>query len=86
MEEAGEEVKSLLGLDPPLHWEDWHQMKGWYWSAVDRAPPPAWFTHKRITAEQVELYIYVQASGENIPVSVDPFPVEDLVPTEDEMK
>ena len=37
-------------------------------------------------AEQVYLYSYVPPLGENIPVSVKPFPVYYLVPTEDEIK
>ena len=61
-------------------------MKGWYWSAVDRVPPPAWVTLKWITAERLDLYSYVPPPGENIPVSVEPFPVEDLVPMKDEIE
>ena len=40
-EEAGKDVETLLGSYPPILWEAWHQMKGWYRAAVDRAPPPA---------------------------------------------
>ena len=61
-------------------------MKGWYWSAVDRASPPNRVTLEWITAERVDLYSYVPLPGENITVSVEPFPVEDLVPTEDKIK
>ena len=61
-------------------------MKGWYMAAVDRVPPPTRFTLKRITADQVDLYSYVPPPGENIPVSVEPFLVDDLVPTEDEIE
>ena len=69
-EEAGVEVETLLGSDPPLHREDWHRIKGWYRAAVERAPPPARVTLERITAERVELYSYVPTPGENIPISV----------------
>ena len=55
-EEAGEEVETLMGSDPPLHQEAWHRIKGWYKAAVDRALTPAWITLKRITGERVELY------------------------------
>ena len=82
---VGEEVEKLLGLDPPLHQEAWHQMKGWYRYAVDHAPPPAWVTLECITADQVDLYSYVPPPGDNIPVSVDPFPVDDSVPMEEEI-
>ena len=72
-----------MGLDPPLHQEDWHRIKGWYKATVDRALPPARVALKQITAERVELYIYVLPPGTNIPISVEPFPVDDSVPTED---
>ena len=39
-EEAGAEVEKMMGSDPPLQREAWHQIKGWYKAAVDRAPPP----------------------------------------------
>ena len=86
MEEAGEEVKRLIGSDPPLHREAWHRMKGWYWSAVDRTPPPDWVNLEWITSEWVDLYSYIPAPRENIPVYVDPFPVEDWVPTADKIE
>ena len=61
-------------------------MKGWYREAVNRMPPPAWVTLERITAERLELYRHVTPPGENIPISVDPFQVEDSVPTEDKIE
>ena len=36
--------------------------------------------------ERVELYRHVPPLGENIPISVEPFLVEDLVPTEDKIE
>ena len=50
VEEAGAEVETLLWLDPPLHREAWHRIKGWYKAAVNRAPPSARVTFKRITS------------------------------------
>ena len=79
-------MEKLLGSDPPIYRESWHRLKGWYWAAVDCSLLPAQVTLNRITAERVELYSYVPPPGENIPVSVEPFPVDDLVPTEDEIK
>ena len=61
-------------------------MKGWYWSALDRAPPPTRVTLEQITAERVDLYRHITPPRENIPVSVDPFQVEELVPTEDKIE
>ena len=86
VEESGKEVETLLGFDSPLHREYWHQLKGWYWAAVDRSLPPARVTFERITAEWVDFYNYVPPLGANISISVEPFLVDDLVPTEDEIE
>ena len=85
-EEAGAEVEILMGLDPPLHRDAWHRIKGWYKSAVDRAPPPAWVTLKRIMAERVELYSYFPPPGTNILISMEPFPVDGSVTTDDKIE
>ena len=69
-----------------MPWEAWKRLKGCYKSAVDRAPPPARATLEWITAERVDLYSYVSSLGTNIPVTVRPVPVEDSVPTEDEIE
>ena len=61
-------------------------MKGCYWAAVDCAPLPAQITLERITEERVDLYRYMPPPGDNTPISVDPFPVYDLVPTEYEIE
>ena len=84
-EEAVGEVETILGLDLPLHWEAWHWLNEWYPAAVDHAPPTSRVTLERITADRVELYSYVPPPGANIPISVDPFPVNDSVPTEDKI-
>ena len=66
--------------------EAWQQLNGWYKPAVNHAPPPARATLERITAELVDLYSYVPSLGNNIPISVQPFPVDDLVPTEENIE
>ena len=68
-----------------LHREAWHRIKGWYKAAVDHSPPPARVALERITEERVELYSYVPRPGKNIPISVQPFLVDDSVPTEDDI-
>ena len=80
-EESGAEVESLLGSYHPLHREAWQRIKGWHQAAFDRAPPPDRVTLKRITVERVELYSYVPPLGANIPISMEPFPVDDSVTT-----
>ena len=82
----GAKVEALLESDPPLPQESWHQIKGWYWSAVNRAILTARVTLDRITAERVDLYSYLTSLGANIPISIEPFPVDYLVPIEGEIK
>ena len=81
IEEVGEEVEALMGADSHLHREAWHRIKGWYKAAFDHALPPARITLERITVERVELYSCVPPPGKNIPIFVQPFPVDDSVPT-----
>ena len=61
-------------------------MKGWYKVAVDRAPTPDRVTLERIMAERVDLYRHILPLGENTPVSVHPFHVDDSVPTDDKIE
>ena len=81
-DEAGAEVEASVKADPPLIQEAWYRIQGWYKDAVDRAPPPARATPKRITAERVALYSRVPPPGDSIPVEIEPFDVEDGVPDE----
>ena len=81
VEIAVEEVETLLGADPPNPKEAWRRLKGWYKAAVNRAPPPARSTLRKITVERVDLYSYVPSPGENISVTVKPVKVDDSVPT-----
>ena len=71
-----------MGANPPLIQDAWRRIQGWYKTAVDRAPPPARFTLERITAERVALYSRFPPPGNNIPVTIEPFEVEDSVPEE----
>ena len=86
VEEEGEEVDTLIGSDPPLHWEAWHRLKGLYRTAVDCDPPPARVTLEQITTERVDLYSYLPPPGANIPICVEPFPVYDSVPTKEDIE
>ena len=82
----GTAVETLLKEDPPNAKEAWRRMKGWYQAAANRGPPPARATLERITAEQTDLYSRVPSPGENIPVTVEPTLIDDLVPTEDDIE
>ena len=71
---------------PPLIREAWYRLQEWYKAAVDRAPPPARATFKRVTAERVALYRWLPPLGDAIPVTIEPFEVEDGVPAEEEIE
>ena len=75
-------METLVKADPPLIQEAWYRIQGWYKAAVELAPPPARVMLKRITAERVALYSRVLPSGDNNPVEIEPFEVEDKVPDE----
>ena len=54
--EAGVEVEALVKADVPRIQQVWYRLQGWYKAAVDRAPPPARATLKRVTAERIAIY------------------------------
>ena len=54
-DEAGAEVEALVKADPPLIQEVWYRLQGGYKAAVERAPPPARATPKRVTAERAKI-------------------------------
>ena len=86
VDEAGSEVEALVKADPPLIHEAWYRIHGWYKAAVNRTLPPSRVTLEQITAERVALYRRVPPPGENIPVQIEPFEVEDKVPEEGEIE
>ena len=61
-------------------------MKGWYKVAADCVPTSTLLTFKCIASERVALHFHVPPLGENIPISIKPFLVGDLVPTEDNIE
>ena len=79
-------MEDLMKADPPLIQEAWHRLQGWYKAAVDRPPPPARATLKRVMAERAKLYSRVPPPGDTIPVTIKPFEVEYGVPTEAEVE
>ena len=83
---AGAAVEDLMKADPPLTQEAWHRLQGWYKATVDRPPPPARATLKGVTAERAKLYSRVLPPGDTIPVTIEPFEVEDGVPLEAEVE
>ena len=75
----------MVKSDPPLIQEAWYRIHRCYKAAVDLTLSPARVTLKRITAERVALYSRVPLPGDNIPVEIEPFEVEDKVPDEGEI-
>ena len=78
--------RNCWGRTPHFTGKTWHQIMGWYKAAVDCTPPPARVTLERITAERVELYIYVPPPRTKIPISMQQFLMEDSMPTEDKIE
>ena len=78
-------MEALVKAGPPLIQEAWYRLQGWYKAAVDRAPPPAQAMLRPVTAERVALYSRISPPRENITVTIEPFAVEDGVPTEAEI-
>ena len=72
-------------MDPSIIQEAWRRIQGWYKAAVDRSLPPARVTLERIMADRVALYSHVPPPGDNIPVAIQPFMVDELVPEEGEI-
>ena len=64
---GGTEIEAMMKADPPLIQEAWYRLHGWYKVAVDRAPPPARATLKRVTAKRTTLYSRVPPPGRHHP-------------------
>ena len=86
METAIGKIEDLLTSDPPLYKEYGNHMKGWYKVMAGRALMPTRLTIKRITEEQVSMHHHIPPPGENIPIFFDPFPLDESVPTEDNIE
>ena len=83
-EKAATEVEGYLAAGELQ--EAWRTLKGWYRLAEDRAPKPCYQTLAKQTKERVELYAKREPPGDDIPVNVDPFEVEDDTPTDLEIR
>ena len=62
------------------------RMKVWYKDASNRSPPTESVTIARIMMELVDLHWKGPSLGENIPVLVEPFAVNNTGPEEDEIE
>ena len=80
VETAGGKIENLLTSGSPFHKESGHHMKGWYKIVAGRTLPPARITIERITEKRVALHHHTPPPGENIPLFVDPFLLDESVP------
>ena len=61
-------------------------MQEWYKSAADHALPSNRIIIEPIMENQVALYRHIPHPGIKIPISIKPFPVDDLAPTEEKIE
>ena len=59
--------------------------KGWYKKTAARPPTPSRMDLQKVTDERRDLYEHRQSPGEPPPVLIHPFPIQDDVPTADEI-
>ena len=66
--------------------EAWRKLQGWYRTAEGRAPTPCRETMDKQTKEREELYVKVLPHGDLTPINVEPFPVQDEIPEDAEIR
>ena len=65
--------------------EAWCGLKGWYSAVEEKAPKPCYLSMEKQTKERVELYEKIEPPGDPIPINIDPFEINDAIPTESEV-
>ena len=80
----GEQIETKLAVGEMQ--EAWRLLKGWYRVAEDRAPKPCYKAMAKQTSKRAELYARVQPPGEPIPINIQPFDIDDLVPKESKIQ
>jgi len=81
---VADEVETHLAAGDPK--EAWRSIKGWYRSVEDRPPKPNYQRMEALTQERVDLYTAETPPGDPIPINVDPFDVNDDIPTDGEIR
>jgi hypothetical protein len=81
---VADEVETHLEAGDPK--EAWRSIKGWYRSVEDRPPKPNYQWMETLTQEQIDLYTAEPQPGAPIPINVDPFDVNDDIPTDGEIR
>ena len=78
---AGKEIEAELASGRLK--EAWGIAKRWYQQASDTPPKPCYKSLEKQTEERVELYGKQEPPGDDIPINVGPYPINDGVPTND---
>ena len=66
--------------------EAYRHLKGWYRAAGEATSRPCYLTMERQTKEREELYAKQAPPGDPIPINVGPYPVEDGIPPDSEIR
>ena len=80
---AGEEIEAQLQQQDLKG--AWSTLKAWYQHSGDRPPKPLRQDLKSLTNKREVLYTHVPSPGAPIPIHVNPFPIQDEIPSEDEI-
>jgi len=81
---VADEVETHIAAGDPK--EAWRSIKGWYRSVEDRPLKPNYQWMEALTQERVDLYTVETPPRDPIPINVDPFDVNDDIPTDNEIR
>ncbi len=82
---VADEVEGHIAAGDPK--EAWRSIKGcWYHSVEDRPPKLNYQRMEMLTQECIDLYTAAPPLGAPIPINVDPFDVNNKIPTDGEIQ
>ena len=79
-------AKSVHDIKSHLNVGEWRSLKEWHATASDKAPKPCYDSMKKQTQERVDRYQKVSPPGDLIPINVELFDTEDLVPEDTKLR
>jgi hypothetical protein len=82
-QKVGKEIEALLQQQDLKG--TWDAHKAWYKHAGDHPTKPSHQDLESLTTEWKALYSYVPSPGAPLPIHVNPFPVLDIAPLEEEV-
>lgn len=83
VKEAGDDIEALLKCKDANG--AWQRLKSWYRAATGRIPSPTYADLRSVEQQFTNLYAARQPPGDPIPTYVDPFPISDEIPDEEEI-